>query len=818
MTLKTCVFSILLVLHFSLVNAQKKSLATKFTSEKITIDGKFDEVAWDKAAIATDFFMIQPDNGVPISQERRTEVKMVYTNDAVYVAAKLYDNEPNKILKELTTRDNFATADHFGILINGYNDGQQEFRFFVSASGVQIDLVYTEANNEDYSWDAIWDAKTEITDFGWQVEMKIPYAALRFSTEKKQTWGLNFYREIKRDNYKYTWSLLDNKISNESTQAGILEGIENIITPTRLFLIPYSSFYLSASKFEKTKGELKGGMDIKYGINDAFTLDAILIPDFGQTKFDSVELNLSAFEQQFSENRPFFTEGTDLFNKGDLLYSRRIGESPGIETAANETIDEYPGSIKLINALKISGRTKNGLGIGVLNAVTEKTSVRVTNTDTNESRLAVLSPLSNYNVFVLDQRFNKNSSVALVNTNVTRNGEFRDANVSAMIFNLNTKKNTYNLSGDYKYSFINNTGDADNKNGYNTSLNFAKNSGKYRYGFGGQYVSDEFDNNDLGINFLTHYHAIYGNASYRILKPNKIFNTFSINFNTYTEFDNRTDKIQGLNMNLNFNTTDLKNDYYGFGINARPHIIYDFYEPRSDDNSKYVIYPKVLGGWFYFSSNYNRKFALDFNPSVSLSDEKGRLNYGFLISPRYRFSDRILLIYSLNYYRQNKNIGFVDFDDANNTIFGRRDRITYTNTLDGKYSINNKMNFNLAVRHYWSYVNNHDFLTLQNDGTLIENTTYSTNKDFNFNTWNLDLSYSWWFAPGSQLSVLYRNSSSLFSREFSRNYDTNLKDAIDNQNLGHIFSISFRYFIDYNSLKNSRVLNSFTAPKTRTRF
>jgi len=818
MTQKTCIFSLFLLLCFSLTNAQKKSLVTKFTSEKITVDGKLDEEAWQKAAIATDFLMIEPVNGKPISPERKTEVKMVYTNDAVYVSAKLYDTEPNKIAKELTTRDNFANADHFGVLINGYNDGQQEFRFFVSAAGVQIDLVYTEANNEDYSWDAIWDAKTEITDFGWQVEMKIPYAALRFSTEKKQTWGVNFYREIRRDRSKYTWSLLDNKIRNESIQAGILEGIENIITPTRLFLIPYSSYYLTANKTEKTKGEIKGGLDIKYGINDAFTLDAILIPDFGQTKFDSVELNLSAFEQQFSENRPFFTEGTDLFNKGDLLYTRRIGESPGIETAANETIEGYPSSIKLINALKVSGRTKNGLGIGVLNAVTEKTSVRIKNTDTNESRLAVLSPLTNYNVFVLDQRFNKNSSISVVNTNVTRNGDFKDANVSALVFDLNTKKNTYNLTGNYKYSFINNPGDLENKNGYSTSLYFNKSSGKYRYGFGADYISDEYDNNDLGINFLTHYHAVYGNVSYRLLKPSKTFNTFSVNINNYSEFDNKTDKVQALNLNMNINTTVLNNDYYGFGINARPHIIYDFYEPRSADNSKYVIYPENIGAWFYYSSNYSRKFAIDFNPSYAIVNEKDRANYGFFLSPRYRFSDHLALIYSLNFFRQNKNIGFVDFDDANNTIFARRDRITYTNSLEGKYSINNKTNFNLAIRHYWSYVTNHDFLTLQSDGTLIDNATYAKNKNSNFNTWNLDLSYSWWFAPGSQLSILYRNSSSLFTREFSRNYDTNLKDAIDNQNLTHIFSISFRYFIDYNSLKNSRIINSFTAPKTKTRF
>src|SRR5690606_8430338 len=134
---------------------------------------------------------------------------------------------------------------------------------------------------------------TNITDFGWVVEMKIPYAALRFSTEKSQTWGLNLYREIRRDRQQFSWNLIDNKIVNVSTQAGLLTGIENIETHTRLFLIPYSSFYLNASKSQKTIGEFKGGLDIKYGINDAFTLDAILVPDFGQTKFDNVELNLS---------------------------------------------------------------------------------------------------------------------------------------------------------------------------------------------------------------------------------------------------------------------------------------------------------------------------------------------------------------------------------------------------------------------------------------------------------------------------------------------------------------------------------------------
>ena len=128
------------------------------------------------------------------------------------------------------------------------------------------------------------------------------------------------------------------------------------------------------------------------------------------------------------------------------------------------------------------------------------------------------------------------------------------------------------------------------------------------------------------------------------------------------------------------------------------------------------------------------------------------------------------------------------------------------------------MNLNLSVRHYWSYAVNHDYLTLQNDGRLTENLVYNINKNSNLNTWNLDLSYSWWFAPGSQISVLYRNNSLLFSRDFSHQFERNIKDAFDTDNLNHIFSISVRYFIDYNSIKNSRFAKSFTKPKERIHF
>ncbi len=802
--------TLLLVCFFVTGFSQKKTLQTKFISDKISIDAKLDEAIWNSVQPATDFISFDPDNGHPISENKKTEVKVLYDNEAIYIGAILYDDEPNKILKEIAARDGEGVSDKFEVWINGFNDGQQDFRFFVTASNGQLDCVYTNSNGEDFSWDAVWESKAIITDFGWAVEMKIPYSALRFSSSKKQTWGINFLRNIKRNRQDYTWNFVDKKTSNTLQQAGIIDGIENIKTSTRLFLLPYSSFYVNADAQDKTKGTLKGGLDIKYGINDAFTLDAVLIPDFGQTKYDNKILNLSPFEQQFNENRPFFTEGTDLFSKGNLLYSRRIGGSPtGLPTlAANEEIAETPKTVSLINALKVSGRTKNGLGIGILNAVTEKTYATIRNTNNGETRKELIEPLTNFNVLVLDQRFRQNSSVSFVNTNVTRNGNFRDANVSALVWDLNTKKSTYGLQGNYKYSHVN---DNEIYNGYNTYLEFNKTSGKYRYGVGSDWLSKNFDNNDLGINFETNYYSFYGNVSYRILNPTKHFNSFDVHLNIYNEFQNETDKVKAANFNLNFNAANLKNHNFGMGMNFNPFETFDFYESRVE--GRYSIIPKNYGAWFYISTNYNNKFAFDINPNFGFASEKFRNTYGISMSPRYRFNDRFLLIYNFSFNRRNNTKGYVNVSDLdldnnptteNDIIYAKRNIISYSNSISGKYALNSKMTFNLSVRHYWSFSENKSFYKLEQNGTYTDysGVTEITDRNKNFNSWNLDLSYSWVFAPGSQMSILYRNSAGNFNSEIDKNFSHNVTNLLNNDSLSHVFSISLKYFIDYNRAKN----------------
>jgi hypothetical protein len=793
-------FIVLIIICFS-VNTfgQKKILFAKPTTEDITIDGKIDEDSWKLAPIATDFIMFEPDNGIPISKAKKTEIKVLYDNTAIYISALLYDDEPNKISKELTNRDVFGNSDVFSVSLNGFNDGQQDYRFYVSAAGVQMDCLATE-DYEDYNWDAIWHSKVTLTEFGWVVEMKIPYAALRFSKSSKQTWGLNFKREIKRKFQKYTWNYIDTKIKSELIQNGILEGIENINTPTRLFLIPYTSAYYQQNDLGSDR-TFKAGLDIKYGISDGFTLDAILVPDFGQTKFDNAILNLEPFEQKFDENRSFFTESTDMFSKGNLFYSRRIGGSPTIDRydfqdqlPSNEKITNFPSTVNLINALKISGRTENGLGIGFLNAITEKTFAKILNTDTNETRKEVIEPLTNYNIFVLDQRFSQNSSVTFINLNTYRGEGFRKANVSGFLFDLNSKKNTYNLNGDFKYSHINDILDT---NGFKSQLSFGKTRGQFRYLLFGKYLSENFDSNDLGILLVNNYKSAFAETSYRIVNPTKLFNTFKIYQNVNLEKQNTTNKIQEGWYKLAISATTLKNHSIDSFILLHPLDKYDFYEPRAPGRYSYI--PRSAVVYAQYISNVNKPFTFYIESNMMKYDEKNRVTYFLNSGVKYRFSDKFSLDYSSQYTRKINDRGWVGFDN-NNIIFAERNREILQHDLIGKYSITDKMNLNLTVRNYWSYAENHKFLTLQDDGKLIENTSYNLNKNRNFNSWNFDLSYSWWFAPGSEFSILYRNYATESTNLVEKNVGNNFNNVINN-NLTSILSVSFRYYIDYNSLK-----------------
>jgi len=790
----------------------KKTLQTNRVAIAPVIDGNLDDVAWQNADIATDFVMFKPGSGNPIPENIRTEVKIVYDNKAIYIAGYLYDDKPKEIPKEFTTRDNFGQTDFFLVSLSPMNDAVNAAEFVVMPTGNQADMSMS-SSGEDKSWSAVWESKVVLNDKGWFVEMRIPYSALRFSSDKEQTWGLNIHRFFAKTKEQYTWNIVDKTKGEILQYDGILTGINNITPPVRLSFNPYAS--TTVSNFDGTTDfNWNIGMDLKYGINESFTLDATLIPDFGQTAFDDVTLNLGPFEQRFSEKRAFFTEGVDLFNKADFFYSRRVGSSPigkydvYNQLGANETIIENPGKVKLFNAIKLSGRTKKGLGIGIFNAVTQKTSATVQNTIDNSTRKIVTEPLANYNVVVLDKQFNKNSSVTLINTNVIRDGHFRDANVTGFLYDLKTKNSKYGVNGGVAMSNIYESGNT--TTGTEGRLYTGKISGNHQFRTGFNFVGKDYDKNDLGFQRSNNKLNFSANYSYRIFKPKGHFNNYG--FNTWFDADYKLtlDKTQasyllkgnkyaGSSIGANFWATTKKQFSFGGNIHSGLGTQYDYDEARLE--GRYFKTNPVVGANFWFSTDYRKKLAIDggFYRSNKIDDFS---NYtSFNIAPLVRLSNKTSIRY--NFSKDNgKNLeGYVK-DNGTDIIFGKRDVQTVTNTISAKYNFTVKSALSLSFRHFWSKVTYDDiYYDLQDNGTLIES-MYTANHDINYNAWNLDLNYSWEFAPGSQLVLFYTNSIFNVDGQSELNFNDNLSNLFK-QPIKNTLSLKVIYYLDYNNLRKN---------------
>ena len=447
--MRNCLLVCLSFLVFSQTKAQKKTLQTFFLdSNLVTVDGVLDEPFWGEANTAVDFIQNAPNPG---KKERYpTIVYVAYTNDGIYVGAKLFDLSRDSVPSELTNRDEVGNASFFGISLSPYNDGQNGFEFFTTSAGVQVDTKIA-LDQQDYSWNGVWQNKVAWHTWGWSVEMYIPYTNLRFPKNEIQSWACQFSRYNRKYRETEFWNEVKPEQSGFLNQAGVLTGLQNLDPPVRLALFPYVSSYYEQFG-SKQDVIVNGGLDVKWGVTDAFTLDATLIPDFGQVQSDDQVLNLSPFEVQFNENRQFFTEGTELFNKAGLFYSRRVGGAPlnvidaydGL--AEGDSVTSSPSANRLVNASKFSGRTKSGLGIGVFNAITDRNFISIQNVEGDRRKVEV-NPLSNYSVIVLDQNLKNNSYITLTNTNVLRSGVTYDANVTAVNFNIKNKPNTFFVEG-----------------------------------------------------------------------------------------------------------------------------------------------------------------------------------------------------------------------------------------------------------------------------------------------------------------------------------------------------------------------------------
>lgn len=813
--LKPIFFLAYFFLSLTVLAVERKEHEARRVSEGPRIDGQLIDACWDSNAQPLKFIQSNPNNGAESTY--KTSVQLVYTDKALYVGAFLYDPEPSKILREFGQRDDDnRNADYFAIVLDTYNSGQNGFAFAVSAAGVQSDTYFT-ANNDDSAWDAVWKSEVRITDEGWIIEMEIPYFALRFPKQEIQTWGVNFYRNVKRDQEESFWNHVDSSIQGLVNQSGILNGIENIQPPLRLSFFPYATTIYTHDGVSGTGGfSFAGGMDLKYGINESYTIDLSLVPDFTQVQSDNVIYNLTPYEVRFNENRQFFTEGTELFNKGNLFYSRRVGQTSGDINYDSDvdTLLSSPSATQLYNATKISGRNKKGLGLGFFNAVTGESYAKLEDKETGEKRSVLVDPLTNFNVIVVDQNLKNNSNINFTNTNVIRAKGGRDANVSGLSLSLRDKTNTYQFSGFGAVNaiFTESQGKKETSTGYKYNLALEKVSGTWQYGVSRNVESYDYDINDLGYNEAPNEIEHEAWASYNIFKPVWKINNFQAQIRAEHEQLQMPQEFASFGTYLNINT-QFKN-FWSAGINfgGRPVTGYDYFEPRYE-GYKFLQLP---------SWNFNVWIESDSRKKLYLNAYKGRwerpewdqqFNWMGLFM-RYRVNNKLSFFTELNVEKGNNSRGYAFdeiYDEDGNLeeiIFGKRELQTLDNVLGLRLTFTNKMGLNVRVRHYWTKVKYQEFYKLEENGDLGD-TDYTgldengnPTQDNNFNAFNVDFVFFWQIAPGSFLNLVWKDSIYTNDTDTSPQFGENLGNTIQAPQLNSI-SLRLTYFIDYLTLKQS---------------
>lgn len=732
-------------LHVLAQPQQKKEYyAGECTKNEIFIDGKLDEPTWQKASWQDDFTQYEPSEGKKPSQ--KTEFAIVLDEYNVYVGFKCWDSSPDSIVQRLTRRDE-QDGDFVAAQFDSYFDKRTAFSFMVNAAGIKYDFMISNDGEEDNTWDPIWMVKTSKDDKGWYAEMKIPLTQLRFEGNSEQTWGLQIGRMLFRKKEVSLWQASSKKTSGWVSQYGELKGLKNLKSRKVADLMPY--VVARTDRFEKEAGNpftqsgknsrLDVGLDGKVGLTNNLTLDFTINPDFGQVEADPSQVNLTSFETFFQEKRPFFIEGKNIlsfplmFGDGDLasenlFYSRRIGRRPHYSPDLND--NEYlksPEFTSILGAAKVTGKTKTGWSIGVLESLTSEEFARIS-TGANERKMMV-EPFTNYSVGRVQKDFNKgNTFFGAIFTSVNRNlseEQLNDLHKNAFTGGLDFTHKWHNKDWQIDFSSyfsrvegspeaITNTQkswihgfqrpDASHLKLDTTRTSLVGQGGKFVFGkYGGKlkfmaataWKSPGLELNDIGYMRQADDILEVFWLGYRIFEPFSIFRNLNLNFNQWTEWNFGGESLgPGGNVNAH---TQLKN-YWNLhmGVNL---------------NGKGLSPTELRGGpalrtngskniWFAFGSNDQKKFTgeaqfMIFGGNVKNAKQifDGGISFG------YRPSKSLKITLSPNYNWNNDELQYVtqqDYGKKTDYIFAR----IHQKTLSASLRVNYIITPNLSIQ-YW---------------------------------------------------------------------------------------------------------------------
>jgi hypothetical protein len=842
----------------SSTNSLRTYTTTRLTTPKPVIDGKLNDECWKTGEWGGDFTQWIPKEGAKPSQE--TQFKILYDDKNIYVAIRAFDKEPHKISRKAGRRDEFV-GEQAGVNFDSYHDHRTGFEFSVTAAGQKIDLILTNPMVPELDWNAVWYLKTGLEDSAWVAEYEIPLSQLRYSNDKEQVWGLHVWRWIDRLQEESDWEPQTSTGPGMLYLFGELHGIKDLPKSRRIEIMPYTLGKLKTfekipqNPFAKSGHSFLGnvGLDAKIGLSSNFTADFTINPDFGQVESDPSVMNLSAFETFYEEKRPFFLEGKNIFRfelgDANVFYTRRIGHAPTYhpELGENQFID-YPDNTSILSAAKVSGKSKNGLAVGVLHSLTAGENAELS-TNGIKKNLQV-EPLTSYTVGRLQQDFNEGTTVLggiftatnrfindpyleFLNTNAYTGGFdllhqwndkefFVDAKIIGSAINGSAEaiQNLQLSSARYfqrpDASYMNFDPNRTTLSGQGGRVKIGKGSkGFWRYSSEFNWRSPGLDLNDIGFMQMADLLEQETEVSYFVTKPVSIFRSYSVAVHQSNNWDYGANYLySGL-----FLTSKLE-FLNRWMVSPSLHYRNEGYDNRILRGGPAMLLPALWEGSLDFHTDMARKFILSLNASTEAARNDSYTNSNLQATVTVIPYNALRLSASLNYSENMDNLQYVDTKVLNT---GTKYILAHLNqkTLGATFRIDYNISPEISIQYYGSpfasvgkysrlkevtnpradaYADRFKLLNTQFSGNTYhvpasnDTPAYSVdNPDFTFNQFRSNLVFRWEYRPGSQLYFVWGNERTGWKNDSSSSVGkaiTQLKDVSPN----NIFLIKLSYW------------------------
>ena len=778
-------------------------------SSPITIDGRLDEPVWEQAPSIHAFVQREPAEGEAPSQ--RTDARVAYDADALYVAVRAQDTDPDRIVGMLTRRDQRSPSDWIKIVVDSYFDRRTAYEFAVNPVGVKTDRYYFNDGASDDSWDAVWDVAITRDAAGWIAEFRIPFSQLRFNNIDGGPVGFAVIREVGRLAETSSWPLLSRNANGFVSQFGELRGLRMSGSPKKLELLPYTlgSYTLNPASNNPLRdsrdpsGSL--GLDLKYALRPGLTLTATVNPDFGQVEADPAVVNLDAFETFFQERRPFFVEGSGTFqfnvdcNDGQctgLFYSRRIGRAPqGFASLAEGEYSAAPVAATILGAAKLTGRAGK-FSIGGLTAVTSDENALISGVGLVRRTQAV-EPLSGYSVLRARREFANQSNVGLMLTSTNRKLQPslsflpEDAYSGGIDYDIRLSPR-YNMAGFWAGSRVEGSSaaisrlqlgtvhafqrpDADHIEfdpsltslmGQAGSFSFGKIGGeKTRFSANYGFKSPGFEINDLCFQrraderYASHWFQIRDNV------PGRFTRSFFLNVNQYASWNFGGDRLfSGGNVNMHWTWKNYYSTSLGINVNAAP------FRDRITRGGPGVRGNSTLASWQSFGTD-GRKAVSAFWNSYLESDRQGTTRMNIGPSVTWRPTSATSVSTGFRYNINNDDAQWVANEGTGSGtryVFGRLEQRTTAFTFRVNYTLTPQLSIQTYAEPFVSAGQYSNYKSLVNGrapeyGDRYQPYAYGGNANFNIRSFRTTNVLRWEYKPGSSLFVVWQQNRSGFA-------------------------------------------------------